>query len=178
ARSHVVEPAERILQILERRQRIGPALRAGLPIECAGEELSRIAEPLGADAELVPLVHALMAEVGALLLHSLAQAAELLLGQLGDRTYPQLFAHLIVIDRPGPCLDPFHEIDHEIAKARRAPGGRGASVSHGAFILHFTVGSRECLVLGASVSLWFQHIRREYIELAGWHSLLVHTFLS
>src|SRR4029453_277399 len=86
ARSHVVEPAERILQILECRQCIGPALRAGLPIERAGEELGRIAEPLGADAEFVPLVHALMAEVGALLLHSLAHAAELLPGPLRGRT--------------------------------------------------------------------------------------------
>src|SRR5512133_3659199 len=119
ARSHVVELAERILQILERRQRTGPALRAG---QRAGEELGRIAESLGADAELVSLVHALMAEAGALLLHSLAQAAKPLLGQLSARTFPQLFAYLIVIDRPGPCLDPFHEIDYEIAKARRAPG--------------------------------------------------------
>ena len=73
ARGEIVEAAKRVLQVLECREQLRPALGARLAGKRAGKKLGGIAKPLGANAQSVPLPHAAMPEVGALALDPFAK---------------------------------------------------------------------------------------------------------
>ena len=110
AGGQIVEAAKGALQVLQGRERLGAAPRALLAGERAGEEFGGVAQPLGADAKLVPLAHALMAEIGAPALDLFAEAGQLVPGTLSDRACPQRRALGIVLDRPRADLDPLDKI--------------------------------------------------------------------
>src|SRR4029078_6978437 len=156
--------------------RIAPTFLARVAIKGAGEKLGPIAEPLSADAELVPLAHTLMAEVGAPFLYRLAQAAKLLLLQLGNRTGPQLFAELVVIGRPGPGLDPFHDVDHDRAEALRAQRLRYPGIGGSALFLDIAQSGGDVLIPRPRFALRSQHIGHEDIKIPGGSEMLGNPF--
>ena len=73
ARGEIVEAAESILHILERGERLLSPPGARLARKRAGKEFGRVAQPLGANAQFVPLLDAQVANVGALALDALAK---------------------------------------------------------------------------------------------------------
>ena len=62
----IVEAAKSILHIFERGERVLSPLAARLVRKCAGKKFGRVAQPLGANAQLVPLRDAQVANVGTL----------------------------------------------------------------------------------------------------------------
>src|SRR4029078_11082762 len=107
----------------------------------------------------------LMAEVGAPFLYRLAQAAKLLLRPLSNRTGPQFFAELVVIGRPGPGLDPFHDVDHDSAEALRAERLRYPGIGGSALFLDIAQSSGDVLIPRLRFALWSPQLCYAYINI-------------
>src|ERR1043166_2512107 len=127
AHRDVIEVAERVLQLLERRhERLAPFL--GAPArEKGGEKVGRVAHLLDCDAQLVPLPRLKLAHGAAPFLDLAATTGKLFGRLLSHRPIETPASRFLARVRPGAGLDPRDEVEEQIAIARRGcryPGAR------------------------------------------------------